>query len=76
MSFESDIHDLVSGFAPHKIVSSKPKYIGQAELMSSGQSQGPITIHDSIISSDPTWGCQPKQLYSSSETVGAPQLDL
>src|SRR5882724_4789469 len=50
--------------------------IGQSELTSFGQSRGPIPIPDSIISLDSTRGCQPEQLYSSSDTLGTPQLDL
>src|SRR5882672_3288384 len=59
----------VSGFVPCKVISSKPR----SNLLSQ------IYVIQPIPRFDPhgrTRGCSSEQLYSSSDAVGAPQLDL
>ena len=67
---------LVSGFALHKIISSELKSYQPIRAYVIWPIPRSDPIPDSIISSDSTQGCQPEQLYSSSDTVGTPQLDL
>src|SRR5882672_3165630 len=59
----------MSGFVPCKVISSKPR----SNLPSQTYVIRPIPRFDPHGC---TRGCSSEQLYSSSDTVGAPQLDL